>query len=193
MRLARNQAIPKYLLAGITLALLSTSTIAFAEDLTIFDSRRPVALSDKEVTYRDFYINGGVEQGIKKDMVLSVTRRLTLYDSYRANSPKEMMVEVAKVKVIFTQKGISVARYYEGFDRIDRTILEYDFIMVGDKIDMSSAQMESQLKKKAVNAQIDSMVIPKSIGPTETASLASSQPAIPAPENSQPAPLNSLQ
>ncbi|MEO0337155.1 MAG: hypothetical protein AAF202_12220, partial [Pseudomonadota bacterium] len=45
--------------------------------------------------------------------------------------------------------GLSVARVYSKFSRKDRTILENDFIMVGDKIDMSTALMETQLKRKS--------------------------------------------
>jgi len=122
---------------------------SFSQDLSIFDSRRAIPLSDSEKTYRDFYINGGIEHGVKKNMILTVKRRLTLYDSYRANTPIEVMVDVGRIKIIHTQKGLSVARLYSRFKRKERTILENDFIMVGDKIDMSSALMEAQIKKKS--------------------------------------------
>jgi hypothetical protein len=192
MKLARISA---YATVQVTIAILIVfSNSIKAEDLTIFDSRRPVALSEKETTYRDFYINGGIEQGVKKDMILTVTRRLTLYDSYRANSPKELMVEVAKVKIIFAQKGLSVARYYEEFSRADRTILEHDFIMVGDKIDMTTAQMESQLKKKSAQAEVqDQPEATKVVAKTESSSLASQAPAEKISSEVEPAPLNSLQ
>lgn len=110
-------------------------------------------MSDSETTYRDFYINGGIEHGVKQNMILTVKRRLTLYDSYRANTPIEIMVDVGRIKIIHTQKGLSVARLYSKFKRKNKTILENDFIMVGDKIDMSSALMEAQMKKKSASRQ----------------------------------------
>ena len=132
--------------------LLMFAPEGLSQDLTIFDSRRPVSLTSKQTTYRDFYINGGIEHGVKRGMILTVTRRLTLYDTYRANSPKEIMVEVGRVKIIHAQKGLSVARHYGTFSRSNKAVLENDFIMVGDKVDMSSALMESQLKKKKSSA-----------------------------------------
>lgn len=150
MKLARKRAL--FFQWVSTLILTVFSAKGMAQDLTVFDSRRPVSLTSKQETYRDFYINGGIEHGVKRGMILTVTRRLTLYDTYRANSPKEIMVEVGRVKIIHAQKGLSVARYYGTFSRINKAVLENDFIMVGDKIDMSSALMESQLKKKTSSA-----------------------------------------
>lgn len=134
------------------LCLLGTLSPKSFADLTIFDSRRPVSMSNGEVTYRDFYINGGIEEGLKKNMILNVERRLTLYDSYKNKTPSELMVEVGRVKIIHVQKGLSVARHYADFSRKVRPILENDYIMVGDKVDLGSALMESQLKKNKKSA-----------------------------------------
>lgn len=150
MKSARKQALLFRCVVLLILTLLTTESMA--QDLTIFDSRRPVSLTSKQDTYRDFYINGGIEHGVKRGMILTITRRLTLYDTYRANSPKEIMVEVGRVKIIHAQKGLSVARHYGTFSRANKAVLENDFIMVGDKVDMSSALMESQLKKKKSSA-----------------------------------------
>ncbi len=147
MKLARKWAVCFRWVSVLILMLFVSE--GFSQDLTIFDSRRPVSLTSKHSTYRDFYINGGVEHGVKRGMILTVTRRLTLYDTYRANSPKEIMVEVGRVKIIHAQKGLSVARHFGSFSRANKAVLENDFIMVGDKVDMSSALMESQLKKKS--------------------------------------------
>lgn len=145
----------KFALIPIFSLLIFFSSLSSAQDLSIFDSRRAIAMGKDEKTYRDFYINGGIEHGVKPGMILTVKRRITLYDSYRANSPIEMMVDVGKVKIIHTQKGLSVARLYSKFSRRDRTILENDFIMVGDKIDMSSALMETQVQRKSVQQSLE--------------------------------------
>ena len=174
------------------LILFLAGQSVLAQDLTIFDSRRPVSLSSNEKPFRDFYINGGIEQGMKRGMILTVTRRLTLYDTYRANSPKELMVEVGRVKVIFAQKGLSVARYYGDFSRKEKAILENDFIMVGDKIDMSSALMESQLKKKSAKREKT-----KSIGFSKQLASSSVKPSAEKTQDekveSQPVPMSTLQ
>ena len=192
MKLARNQAV--YIQWVSVMILMLFVPEGFAQDLTIFDSRRPISLTSTQTTYRDFYINGGIEHGVKKGMILTVTRRLTLYDTYRANSPKEIMVEVGRVKIIHAQKGLSVARHYGTFSRTNKAVLENDFIMVGDKVDMSSALMESQLKKKKSSASR----APKPTMQQKSMASSSLDFARPAAESEQkatfqPVPIKSLQ
>lgn len=191
MKLARKWACLFNLPVLMTLSVAGFQVIA--QDLTIFDSRRPVSLSDNETTFRDYYVNGGIEHGVKRGMILTVTRRLTLYDTYRANSPKEIMVEVGRVKIIHAQKGLSVARYYGTFSRESKTVLENDFIMVGDKIDMSTALMESQLKKKSAKAETSKKPSNKKRMASSSVDFASSQPKAEEKVEPQPVPLNSLQ
>ena len=118
----------------------------FAEDPTIFDMRKPVLLSDSDPVYRDFYINGGTESGLQPGMIVMVKRNVTLYDHYQNRSPGDLNVSVGRIKIIQAQKGISVARHYEDLDRSEIPILEEDYIMIGDRIDVRSAEME---KKKS--------------------------------------------
>jgi hypothetical protein len=185
----KSSSLSKHLIHFAVASFLFSSA-SMAQDLSIFDSRRPIAMSKDEKTYRDFYINGGIEQGVKNGMILSVKRRITLYDSYRANSPIEMMVDVGRIKIIHTQKGLSVARLYSKFSRKDRTILEHDFIMVGDKIDMTTALMETQIKRKSAEQPA-----PQKESPAKTMSKAdfsSLSPMVYGPER-PPVEMNTLQ
>ena len=44
---------------------------AMAQDLTIFDVRKNLPMSDADKIYRDFYINGGSEAGLSAGMVIT--------------------------------------------------------------------------------------------------------------------------
>ncbi len=111
--------------------------------VTIFDARKSLALSDDEVVYRDFYINAGREQGLQEGMVLMVTRQISLYDSFQNRSPGELRVEVGEVEIIHVQNGLSVAREHRIYGRESRPLLENNYIMLGDRLDLGSAQMKS--------------------------------------------------
>lgn len=118
--------------------LLTLSVPAFAE-LTIFDVRKNLALSDSEKVFRDFYVNGGTEAGITRGMIITVQRRLPLYDTYQNRSAGDLDLKVAKIKIIHVQKGLSVARLHSEFDRSTSPLLEDNFIMVGDRLDLATA------------------------------------------------------
>ena len=68
--------------AVIFLSVFMIAMNAWA-DLTIFDVRKNLPMSDDEKVLRDFYINAGSEAGLATGMVITVQRRMPLYDSYQ--------------------------------------------------------------------------------------------------------------
>jgi hypothetical protein len=113
-------------------------------NLTIFDVRKNLPMSDKETVYRDFYINGGSESGMTVGMVITVQRRMPLYDSYQNRSAGDLQLKVARIKIIHVQKGLSVARLHSELARDTAPLLEDNFIMIGDQLDLASATSDKK-------------------------------------------------
>lgn len=132
----------------MVLAILFIPALAMA-DLTIFDVRKNLPMSESDPVYRDFYIDGGSESGLTVGMVLTVQRRMPLYDSYQNRAAGDLQLKVAKIKIIHVQRGLAVARLHSEFTREGSPLLEDPFIMVGDHIDLSSASSD---KKDAENS-----------------------------------------
>lgn len=130
---------------------MSFPLVAMADDITIFDVRKNLPMSDDEKVYRDFYVNAGNEAGLSVGMVMTVQRRMPLYDSYSNRSAGDLQLQVAKIKIIHVQKGLAVARLHSEFTREGAPVLEDNFIMVGDRLDLSSATSDKSDKggKKA--------------------------------------------
>lgn len=133
------------------LTLLALAPLAHAE-LTIFDVRKNLAMSDTDKVYRDFYVNGGSESGIAVGMIVTVQRRMPLYDTYQNRSAGDLDLKVAKIKIIHVQKGLSVARLYSEYSRDNSPLLEDNFIMVGDRLDLATAIQEKSEKAAGPDA-----------------------------------------
>jgi hypothetical protein len=101
-------------------------------------------MSYDEKVLRDFYINGGSEQGLAAGMVITVQRRMPLYDSYQNRSAGDLDLKVAKIKIIHVQKGLAVARLHSEFTRESAPLLEDNFIMTGDRLDLASAEKDGK-------------------------------------------------
>jgi hypothetical protein len=132
-------------LALVLVTFLSQKALA---DLTVFDVRKPIAMSDKDNPQKDYYINAGSESGVQAGMIITVVRKVPLYDSYQSRSAGDLTVPVAKVRIIHTQQGLSVARFYADISRNEIPVLEENFILVGDKLDLATATRD---KKSASN------------------------------------------
>lgn len=135
-----------FMTALILIYWLLSATVARASDLMIFDVRRPIALKNDEVTFKDFYISGGSEAGLAAGMLINVVRKVPLYDSYSNRSAGELLVKVARVKIVAAQKGLAVARLHSSISRETNPILEDYFIMIGDQLDLTSAAADKRAK-----------------------------------------------
>lgn len=155
---------------------------AEAKEATVFDVRKPIAMQANEKVFQDFYLSAGLEDGLKPGMVVEIFRVVPLYDTFQNKSVGNLDVPVAKLKIIHAQKGLSVARYHSGLSRENLPILESNFVMVGDKINLASAKMEKN-RKSAENSveEEEAKMDDASIAPSGSVSQAS----IPAPEISE--------
>jgi hypothetical protein len=124
---------------GVFVCLLSPAFTA-ASELTIFEMRKTLPLSDSEAALRDFYIRGGSEAGLKVGQVLLVQRRIPLYDTFANRSAGDLEVGVARLRIVHVQKGLAVGRVHSDLARENAPLLEDNFIMVGDVVDARSAQ-----------------------------------------------------
>ncbi len=171
------------LVVSATLATVALVAISFphppcqAEEVTVFDMRNSLALKDSDPVYKDFYLNGGTEQGLRKDMIITVVRRQTLYDSYQNRSPGDLMVKVGLIKIIHVQRGLSVARDFASVARVDHPLLENDFVMVGDLIDLKSAYLENGSGGKKSEHQAS----------TSTNTVPANEPNLSVPQEPEPA------
>lgn len=139
------------ILSFVLLSQILFTQIAFAKDVTVFDVRRPLAMTNDEVPAKDYYINAGSNDGLKVGVVLTIYRRQTLYDVYQAKSPGDLVVAVGELRVIHVQGDISVARLENLRKHDDAPNVDFDAIMVGDKADLASARNAS--KKTAATTE----------------------------------------
>lgn len=130
------------------LALLFTSQSLFAADMAIIDVRRNITLSDKDPIYKDFYIHAGPGSGLKKNLVVTVIRKMNVHDAGGANSFGEILIPVGQLKIIAIYDRVAIAREFTLLSREDLPMLEQTGIMTGDTIDLKGAFIDIAKPKK---------------------------------------------
>jgi hypothetical protein len=158
---------------------LSTLNNAYAQGLTstapmIFDVRRSLPLEPTEPVYHDFYINAGPEAGFKKGQYMVVVRYVPVHDPIQNKQQGELPINVARLQVIQVSPTITVARLVSEFTDEERPTLEYESIMIGDRIDPQSLTMDPP--KHKAKAQKETLAEPK-IVPHESERAVSAAPA----------------
>jgi hypothetical protein len=134
------------------LVLLVVAPKAFSQSLAsapmIFDVRRSLPLEPEEPVFHDFYINAGPEIGFRKGQYVTVVRLIPVHDPLQNKQQATLTVTVAKLQVIQTERNITVARLQSELTDEERPTLEYEAVMIGDRIDPGSMTMEAPPKKK---------------------------------------------
>lgn len=157
------------LVVVITLGLVLTPDFAFAgEVVSVFDVRKSLPLDPSDPVYYDYYLNAGPEAGIKKGMFVSVVRKLPIHDPVGNQAQGTLSIEVAKLQVIHVERNLSVARLASEFGSEDRPVLEYEGVMIGDILDLSTVSMDAPKERGKKRSRWPSA--------TETTSTASPAP-----------------
>jgi hypothetical protein len=100
--------------------------------------RRELGLTTAEMARapQDIIINGGMAEGLSEGMVLNVVRKVAVIDPYLDNKQKELEVTFAKVKVVYAQDNLAVARL-QNMDSIGEGLaVGVRGVLIGDYLSM---------------------------------------------------------
>ena len=122
---------------------------AKADMITIIDVHRNIPLADEDPAYKDFAINSGEAAGLKKNLVVTVKRKVSIKDS-TSKSIGEMETVVGQLKIIQVDKKVAIGREYKLQPRDEDMSLDQIGIMTGDHIDLTGSFVDTKpmLKKK---------------------------------------------
>lgn len=132
------------ILAGIAILALLFSWEVFGADINVVEVRRNIPLSDEAPVYKDFYINAGPDVGLKKNLVVTVYRKMSIRDATGTQSFGEIDVPVGQLRVIATQGKVAIAREYKLISRDDEPMLEQTGIMIGDRLQMDGSFVDNK-------------------------------------------------
>lgn len=168
-----------------------SSLICRADDLSVVDVRSNIPLSEEEPAYKDFYIAGGDVSSLKKNLVVTALRKITIRDSKGAQAYGDIAVPVGQLKVIAVYGKVAVAREYKLLSRDENPTLEQVGIMSGDQIDLKESFIDSAKptpkKKTAELTKPEPMTMASVIPAAQVAvRVAASEMEISRPEISRP-------
>lgn len=141
------------------------------KDVRVVEVRKRLALSNAEKNYKEFFINGGSNQGLKEGAWVTVERRVPVHDPFQNAAIGDMYVPVGDLELIKVAQDLSVARLLEIKNPYFRPILEFDAIMLGDKLNLATLRQPQTNKKERFTLQAVDSEYESLKGKKEIASL----------------------
>lgn len=120
------------------LALLTFSPSILAKSYVIFSLSQDLSMGEeKEVIRKNYYINMGSGQGVKKDSVLDVFRVVSVQNPYDNKKRVNYKVKIGELKVIHSSDEASIAMV-NAYEKEENTpIFELPQFMVGDHVSIN--------------------------------------------------------
>lgn len=119
----------------INLLLLIPSNKVFCKDYIIYSVTHSISMGEpNEVNIKNYFINIGKQQGLKKGSILNVYRSMTLSDPYETKNKYNYKLKVGEVKILHVEDSSAIA-LMEKFTG-EKLALDVQNFMIGDRVDV---------------------------------------------------------
>jgi hypothetical protein len=120
------------------LACLIFSPSIMARSYVIFSLSQDLSMGrDDELIRKNYYVNIGSGQGVKKDSVLDVFRIISVQNPYDNKKRVNYKVKIGELKVIHTADESSIAMVNEYEKEETTPIFELPQFMIGDHVSIN--------------------------------------------------------
>ena len=89
---------------------------------------------ENEVIKKNYYVNIGANQGVKKGNILDVYRNISRLDAYQTEKMHRYDVKIGELKVLHTEEEIAIAKKSKLDLDANSLMFEIDDLMIGDTI-----------------------------------------------------------
>jgi hypothetical protein len=105
-----------------------------ARSYVIFSMTQDLTMGvENEVIRKNYYINMGTGQGVKKDSVVDVFRIISVQNPYDNKKRVNYKVKIGELKVLHSSEDAAIATVQE-FKAEDAPIFEIQKFMIGDHV-----------------------------------------------------------
>ena len=121
----------KFLFLLLTMFICQTVS---ARSYVIFSMAQDLPMGfENEVVRKNYYINMGSSQGVKKNSVIDVFRIVSVQNPYDNKKRVNYKVKIGELKVLHTTDDAAIAMVNE-YEKEDVPIFELNQFMIGDHV-----------------------------------------------------------
>jgi hypothetical protein len=129
---------PAKLKVFISAILIIFSVKAKSKDFVIFSVMQDVPMGiENEIVKKNFYLNMGVDQGLRVGTVVNVFRNLSQQDPYNTKKRFTYSIKIAELEIIHSEDHISIANLKQ-ITNGERNfpLVDVQGVMIGDRIEV---------------------------------------------------------
>lgn len=115
------------------IALTFTASMAIAKDYVIYSIAQDIPMGNKgEVLRKNFYVDMGTNQGLKKGSLLDVYRVVSVLDPYESKKRFNHRIKIGEVKILHAEDSSAIAVLNKLEENDETPVFEIGKMMIGD-------------------------------------------------------------
>lgn len=119
----------------VILSFVFSATMAMAKDYIIYSIAQDFPMgTPNEVLKKNYYIDMGANQGLKKGNTVDVYRNISVLDPYESKKRYNHKVKIGELKIIHSEETSSIANLSKFESDEDAPMLEVGGLMIGDVV-----------------------------------------------------------
>ncbi len=121
------------------LGIVSIPRAAHSDEFVVYNVFRPLDLGNPgETPPKDYYVNMGSAQGLRKGATLDVFRKKATYDLLSQRLYKEVIFPIATLRIIHVENGAAIARLEKMLPADETPGISPPAVMIGDVVRLSN-------------------------------------------------------
>ena len=125
----------KVLQISLFISLIVMTSAALAKDYIIYSIVQGIPMGeDNEVIKKNYYVNLGDKQGVKKGITLDVFRIISRLDPYETKKRYNYKVKIGELEVIHTEENTAITQLKTFENGKESPLFEIENFMIGDKV-----------------------------------------------------------
>ena len=117
----------------IMVTLVFTATMAIAKDYVIYSIAQDISMGNKdEILRKNFYVDMGQGQGVKKGSLLEVFRVISILDPYESKKRFNHRVKIGELKILHSEETSSIGVLNKVEETEETPVFEVGKMMIGD-------------------------------------------------------------
>ena len=128
----------KALFLILTLLIAFHAPVVSARTFMIYSMAMDLPMGvENEVLKKNFYVNLGSKQGVRKGTLLDVFRIISVLDPYDNRKRVNYRVKIGELKVLHTNDEAAITVFHK-HNEADMPVLDMDQFIVGDHVAVST-------------------------------------------------------
>lgn len=125
---------------AIMAAALAAERTASAAEFFVTAVVRDFPMKAGDTIFKDYYINAGSNNGLKRGIFIEAVRKLSAFDNINSKVMGDTPVKIARLQIIHIDKSVAIARLVQFYDKAKTPLAGHDAVMIGDVIEVAEKQ-----------------------------------------------------